>query len=692
MFSIITNYYKSKNITRKETSNLRFLFPYFSKLLIIYLVYIIPFKDYINKNYFNLNEYSSPYLLTKNNKVLTSVIITRILKQESSLFFREPLIISSYRKIINYIIKLKLKENIDYYNSSSNSNSSNLIEDKQSNRSTKTSFNYYLNISNIFNNNNNIKEINKIEEFSIKYWNYFNLITSKDLNNSLIEDQDYITIILNNYNTKSLENNIKRLFKNSNSSFKNIEQKSAIVSLIQNTTYLTYINKTSSGKSLLYLLLSFIYTNNIYIIITPRVNLTKDLFNKAKNLNLNPSLLNQNNINNSNLIFINISDLNTKELDNLLSVYNRLNKNITIFLNEIHLFLLEKDFRLHLKHLTTIIKYLTNLVFISATLPNSLIKLLEKEFSITNNNNIIKGNCNRNNISYKRIYYKEYSIETIISIIVNIINIIELTDNNINNKIVIFVNNIKQGKQLEKLLNYKFIYSNIENKFELEELFNNLDLRVIITTSILEVGLDLQNITYTINLEPIFSLISIIQSSGRIRNSGISYIISKEPNNYLKTNFNINSILNKEINTISDFKDLDKSYYTLFTIETNCLRIPINLLLNNTNYYKCSNNDNYCSICLEKQTLLNNTFNIENNKYKENNYYLINLENKLLDYYNNYCFYCLINLKTNYKHSFNNCTFLKINIELNNIYNNIQLEYNNNNNKLLKSNLACNNK
>ena len=188
MFSIITNYYKSKNITRKETSNLRFLFSYFSKLLIIYLVYIIPFKDYINKNYFNLNEYSSPYLLTKNNKVLTSVIITRILKQESSLFFKEPLIISSYRKIINYIIKLKLKENINYYNNSSNSNSSNLIKDKQSNRLTKTSFNYYLNISNIFNNNNNIKEINKIEEFSIKYWNYFNLITSKDLNNSLIED------------------------------------------------------------------------------------------------------------------------------------------------------------------------------------------------------------------------------------------------------------------------------------------------------------------------------------------------------------------------------------------------------------------------------------------------------------------------------------------------------------------------
>ena len=172
MFSIITTYYKSKNITRKERNNLRFLFPKLTKLLIIYIVYIIPFKDYINKTYYNLENAKTPYLLIKNNKVLTSSIINRILQKESSLYFREPLTISSFRRIINYIIKIKLKKNLDYNSSSTNNSSSsnNLIEDKQSNRSTKVSFNYYLNINNIFNNyNNNNKEINKVKSFSIDY-------------------------------------------------------------------------------------------------------------------------------------------------------------------------------------------------------------------------------------------------------------------------------------------------------------------------------------------------------------------------------------------------------------------------------------------------------------------------------------------------------------------------------------------
>ena len=109
---------------------------------------------------------------------------------------------------------------------------------------------------------------------------------------------------------------------------------------------LTCVNKTGSGKSLLYLLPSFIYKFNIYIIITPRTILSTNLFNKAKELNLKPSTLKDKLSFDSNFIFIDVEDLNTIELDTLINTYKRYNRDITIFIDEIHLFLIEESFRL----------------------------------------------------------------------------------------------------------------------------------------------------------------------------------------------------------------------------------------------------------------------------------------------------------------------------------------------------------
>lgn len=224
LFTITTDYYKSKNITRKEKLNIRYIPPILSKILLVYIIYIIPFKEYILKEYYNLEDYNTPYLLVKDNKLLTSYNITTILKKESSLYFNKGLTLYSYRKIINYIIKTKFN-NKDYF-SSSDTNISDNIEDRQANRSTKTSFNYYFNTGSYFSNLNNIYNLNKIKEFSILYFNYFNLLESRDISNSRdiskaiidtnIEDTPNYNSSSNNnleftINTKDLENNIRLL-------------------------------------------------------------------------------------------------------------------------------------------------------------------------------------------------------------------------------------------------------------------------------------------------------------------------------------------------------------------------------------------------------------------------------------------------------------------------------------------------
>lgn len=689
LFILTTDYYKTQNITRKENINVRLLPPRLSKIVLIYLITIIPFRDYIYKEYYNNLTYNNPYLLFRNNTYLPSNIISNRLKKETSLYFREGLTIKSYRKIINYIIKTKF--NAYDYNSSSSSDP-NLIEDKQANRSTKVSFNYYFNIDSYFTSKNTL-EIKELREFSFRYFTYFNLITLSNDNLSLFKRELGSTsnirpITLNLYTKEEILINLRRLYNNATYSFKNLEQKEAVTSILNNNPIITYINKTSSGKSLIYLLPSYINKQALYIIITPRISLTTDLYNKAKDLKLNPSLITNNPTLNSNLYFITLESLNTRELDVLINKYKDYSYNITIFIDEVHLFLLEESFRLNLRYFNTILKYEVNLVFISATLPSPLLNILNTTLNIKEYNLIIRGLSNRSNISYKRLYYKEQGED--LKILGNILTSINSTDLDLSNKVLIFVNSIALGQKLSSTLNISFIYASLENSsLVLEEFLKNSSKRVLITTSILEVGLDLREIKYTISIEPIFSLLSIIQSSGRIRNSGTSYIISRNPLKYTLNNIKNNPILTKTITTIEDFILLDKAYYTLFTIENKCLRSPLSFFLDNT-YYKCSNNDALCSLCLETNTILTLLKEDEESKTKENNTRTLDLKIKLIDYYNNYCLYCLIdlsNLNNNFKHSIRECLKINKDEEYLNIHNTIKSQIRSN--SLLKKQSAC---
>lgn len=680
ILTITTDYYKSKNITRKERVNIRYLPPLLSKLIVIYILYIIPFKEYILEEVYNLENYNTSYLLVKDNKPLTSNVISRVINKESSRLFNKGLTLSSYRKIINYIIKTRF-DNLDYF-SSSNDNLSDKIEDKQSNRSTKTSYNFYFNIGSFFTNYKSLESLTKIKEFSFTYFNYFNLLEVEDLvNNPKLSTNLKKTLVESNYinipnytslelttTTKDLERNIKLLYKDSELGFKNKKQEEGLINIVNNIPILTFINKTASGKSLLYLLPSFIFKSRVYIIITPRVTLTTDLYNRAKELGLNPSNINDPLNINSNLYFINIEDLNTIELDNIISNFKRYNKDITIYIDEIHLFLLEANYRLRLKYFSSLLKYKANLIFLSATLPTTLLKILETTLNIKGINKVVRGNSNRDDIVYNRIYYKTNNEELLV--LTNTLKEIEGRDKNLKNKILIFINNTKKGIELEDKLNLDFIYSNKANKDNiLRDFLNNSSKRAILTTSILEVGLDLPNIKYTLILEPIFSLTSIIQSSGRIRASGTTYIITREPSKYSINNIKDNTILKESnnINTIENFKELDKAYYKLFTIESKCLRIPIGIFLDNIPT-KCLENSNYkCYLCFNRDLTLNKLKDTEESNSRYNNYKLLELEELLIDYYNNYCFKCLIdpyNLTNSYKHSYNSCFSLNNNLEI----------------------------
>lgn len=87
---------------------------------------------------------------------------------------------------------------------------------------------------------------------------------------------------------------------------------------------------------------------------------------------------------------------------------------------------------------------------------------------------------------------------------------------NKNNKAIIFVTSKAIGKSLSKDLNIDFYYSTREKKNKetrdsiLKDFISKKEKTLLITTLILEIGIDFSFITYTISLELIYSLISFI--------------------------------------------------------------------------------------------------------------------------------------------------------------------------------------
>jgi len=93
----------------------------------------------------------------------------------------------------------------------------------------------------------------------------------------------------------NLYNELQKLYSNiPNINLNDIDfrlnQKEAILEILNKTPCITYISGTGSGKSLLFLLPAFIEKNIINIIITPLVSLKYDMIEKCKKFNLNAAI------------------------------------------------------------------------------------------------------------------------------------------------------------------------------------------------------------------------------------------------------------------------------------------------------------------------------------------------------------------------------------------------------------------
>ena len=130
---------------------------------------------------------------------------------------------------------------------------------------------------------------------------------------------------------------------------------------------------------------------------------------------------------------------------------------------------------------------------------------------------------------------------------------------------------------------------------------------MLITTLVLEVGIDIRQIKYTVSVEPIYSLTSVVQSSGRIRQRGVSYIICQQPTKNSRNKIQRRGRAQRKVENIEDFYEMDKAWYGMLVVEETCLRTPISQFLDYIPYRCQGHKDDLCSLCVENDWIKEET-------------------------------------------------------------------------------------
>ena len=136
-------YHKNQSKQRENKKNLRFLNKNVSNILILYLIFVQSFYEYLNLQYLNHDKYSSIHLFEVNNKIITLTQLSNFLKLKTSQLISISLRLLMTQYVILYIIRERRQLININDDENSNSNDDDFIEYQQANHNKNTTFRYY---------------------------------------------------------------------------------------------------------------------------------------------------------------------------------------------------------------------------------------------------------------------------------------------------------------------------------------------------------------------------------------------------------------------------------------------------------------------------------------------------------------------------------------------------------------------
>ena len=691
---ITTHWYKSRNLARQSRPNIRFLPPNLSYMLVDYILYVIPVYYYISLEYLELDELS-PFLFEVNGDQIRSSTLSRQLYVQSGLIFRSGLTVNPYRHLVNHILLDKIGPEAAEFIDSTDENIDPAIEqidsiiDEQANRSSKTGQLHYSLLANhstggqrgkyrkVVDFTHKYQELFKIEKLDQEYLNFEPLLEETEASSTSAEGQRVLSYYSreNIVPTVDIFYQLGQLFRDKNAQFRDSFQREAVFAIFESITYLTYINKTGSGKSLLYLLPAFTrYQHIVNIVITPRVSLRDDLFQRAQDRKIRTvrfedlvsEIDEEHTYQPFNLVLASVESIEHSTFSEYVIQLVESYRPVRIYIDEVHTIILEKNFRYIMKYVNNLLQYKVPLVFISATLPIPLLRLVENEFFLQPGlNRIIRSNSIREDIEYRIVNVEgEIRPQTIKSVVKRC----QQRGLGPKAKAIVFVSNTTEGKDLSIKLNYPFYYaSNPQKKEILDSFLTDDTVLVILATSALSLGVDFNVVKFTLHVPPHYGLVEFIQGSSRIRKDGYAVILQSKRTEATKnkTRTLYESIDLSRITTLEEFRSVDRLIFQKLLNEDRCLRQIISHFLDNVDIVSCTawnmrtaSKIRSCSLCRKQQEILDQQAAQEEKSVRVSNVSLADFEETVEKFGRTQCIFCLLlgNLDGYHTHSILSCS------------------------------------
>lgn len=304
--------------------------------------------------------------------------------------------------------------------------------------------------------------------------------------------------------------------------FKSKELAEAVFHVLKGDTPITIVMPTGSGKSLTFMLPAMVNTmqggGQTTVVIVPFKALIKDLYKRATSLGITTAMFPCTQPLELYSLVLATTDAavenetflqHVAELDAKRKLYG-------IFFDEAHTAVTSIHFRPVMRKLQILRTFRCQYVFLTATLPPSIVTSFNSSYALLNNLTI-RHSTVRTNIQYTvtKLGKKGERPQVVRAAVVHYVQE-KIAKSRREDKIIVYCRSRQDTEATAQLLGCSYVHSQVKDNSKIEYWMDRGNLsRVICATSALGAGIDAPTIRYVVHFGMPWSLIDFAQESGR---------------------------------------------------------------------------------------------------------------------------------------------------------------------------------
>ncbi|KAM0720756.1 hypothetical protein Q7P37_004893 [Cladosporium fusiforme] len=406
-------YHKGQQQTGNYKENVRFLARPIERLVLDYIVYIMPLRERFLRQK-SPGQLLSPYLWEKEGKVWPEGQLTRNMEESSARACVPRLHVANWRQISVAIVKTKFASHIEYFDPDEGDEDAEetapiiRIMTDQRNHKTRTVNRAYANQAGaVFSNlwDGKVRMGLQASKLWQDFWGVETILKQKKRGRTEQECRLAKRVAKGIYrprkpwSAETLLGGVKKLYGNREAAWKSAEQEQALTTIMSWTEQVVAILPTGAGKSLLFMLPCSLPDAGITILIVPLVALHGDMLRRVREMKIDHLEWQPGESREASLILVSAEAVSSKEFMKYARRLIAEQKLDRIVIDECHLTVTAAEYRPSIVQLTAIRSLRTQFVYLTATLPPSMRAEFE-ERNYLYQPTMIRAASNRPNIFY----------------------------------------------------------------------------------------------------------------------------------------------------------------------------------------------------------------------------------------------------------------------------------------------------